>query len=185
MKLHRGRITLISFFLLSSSLAAAPQPIVSEFVVSTDEVRLRAVVLLLGVDEALVRAGKRQENGRPGYEYGARDGCLQAVFANPCLPEGSIQYAKYAMAHIVAMQQFILRNPFMRREYLRYFAKFYHSSGNEQTDLQYAATLQSLWYEERNSLTARKAYGGYSPLLYAPAHLPPEPPLPKYGTVKP
>jgi len=179
MRKHSLPLLLLMLLLTSGST------IVPEYVISNDEVKMRAVVLMFGVDEALIKAGKRLENGGPGYEFGAKADCMLSVYGNPCLPEGSLNYAKYAMAHIVAMQRFILRDPYLRREYFKYFAVFYHA-GSEVENNEYRRTLQACWLEERSILTSRKAYGGYSPLLYAPPGTDsPSTSTPKGGNVKP
>lgn len=129
-----------------------------------DAVRIRAVCLFYGIDEAFVRAGRRLENGRPGYEFGAQPLVLRSVYGIACLPEGSGQYAAWAMGHIRAMECFIFSDQWKRREYFKWFAKYWHSGTRDANEV-YRKELFELWLEERAKLYDREHRGGYNPAV--------------------
>ena len=154
---------LVPLFLLLLICPSAPA---GDGSLDLEAVRIRQVRLFFGIDEAFLRAGRRLEGGRPGYEFGAAPGVFKQVYGIACLPEGSGQYACFALAHIRAMQAFIFRDQWMRREYFKYFAKYWHNCSPEKNE-DYRKQLFTIWLEEREKLRLRGISGGFDPTLSA------------------
>ena len=113
-----------------------------------DKVKIKAVVKLYamsGRGEALLRALARFENGNPGNECGHDNNRTnQEPYGTACLPAGSEGYARGAVAINKAMQQWILSDGYRRKELLKFFANWYHSSIDPDRNDAYRKTLGTL-----------------------------------------
>jgi hypothetical protein len=119
------------------------------------------------VDEHLLRAALRYENGRAGLEAGIQDvrrldeqnadAVDAAAFCDPTMPQGAAQHARLARMIVGSVQRWVFSDPWRRREWLKQWAKEYHAGGSAaRTDEERAAAnrkyshdLAAVWAEER------------------------------------
>jgi len=162
------RKTIIALLLVLSS----GNPNAGQNRLDEEAVRIRTCVLFFAVDEPAIRAGLRLENGPPGKEFGYETKNNLAVFGIACLPAGSGQFAQFSQAWIRAIQAFVLRDEYTRRNFFRYFSWYYHRGGpgrndeeKDRNNADYAKQLHQIWREERAFLRQTRSRTGYQPLI--------------------
>lgn len=113
------------------------------------EMAIRQVVRQYGLTksgEALIRAICDFENGAIGKQCGHMHPYKdREVQDNPCLPEYAYDQAKTARAMTRCMQSYIFSNEWQTREFVRYFASWYHSSPKASDNRRYARTLLKIF----------------------------------------
>ena len=113
-----------------------------------EDTKVRIASVCYGVDAALIKSGHRLENGPVQKPFGFNSHTCLAPWGNPCLPDDVRPYGQYALAHVIFMQKYLLRDPYMRRQYLRAFAVWYHD-GTPEEDAIYAKDLNKIFVQER------------------------------------
>lgn len=138
-----------------------------------EEVVIRSVRIAFNLTndgEALLRAVRAFENGRPGNECGYETDNRWHVAGNPLIPPDGVQYAKAASAIVQCLQAWVLRDEWRRRQFLRYLAERYHAGGAGQTpeaqaaaNVAYSRTLSAVFLRERRTLLERRSAASWSP----------------------
>lgn len=141
------------------------------------EIQIKWAVYRYCVDESFLRAVLRFEDGRQGLEAGFdpikwvnpknkwQD--IQA-YSDPTMPEGAEQHCRLSRRLIIHLQHWVFNDEFRRREWLKEWAKNYHSGGDadykEGRDFNnrlYYQTLKTVWAEERLKIKTQT----YKPIL--------------------
>lgn len=154
-------------FLVGFSAAALP--------LNVQEVHIRWAVFRYGVDESIMRAVLRVENGPKGFEAGMNN--VPAVspytgdlpgYVDPTQPDGALQHGRLSRRIVRHVQRWVFDNPKRREEWLWDFAHAYHGAAKSPggkdwlgtTDKAYYNTLARVWREERAS--KRKAFAPFT-----------------------
>jgi hypothetical protein len=84
------------------------------------------------------------ENGPDHNIYGHdSDGPNNPVC--PCLNPADRKLAQAHLAMIRAMQTWIFQSEWNRREFFKWYGRWYHSSGNKDRDAAYGAQINAVW----------------------------------------
>ena len=131
------------------------------------DIYIRWAVLRYRVNEPLLRAVLRYENGRKGSEAGINpimgpvdshnaDAVDVAAYCDPTTPPGAEQHARLARRIVGHVQQWVFNDPWRRRQWLKDWSKDYHAGGPACTDeereaanREYYKRLAAVWAEER------------------------------------
>lgn len=144
------------------------------------EVKIRWACWRYRVNEPLLRAVLRLENGKRGSEAGLNPVRPTSVYGNhdvqsysdPTAPDGSEQHCRLARRIVWAAQEFIFKDEYTRLQFARFFARTYHSNSSDQNNMDYARLLLKVWSEERKYVRARNALRGYSGMSGTPTEGP-------------
>ena len=85
----------------------------------------------------------------------------------PCLPASDRKLAQAHLAMIRAMQTWIFQSEWNRREFFRWYGKFYHSSGDKERDKNYGVTMGMVW--KRAEAWMKEHGNGQDMDLFAPS----------------
>jgi hypothetical protein len=133
---------------------------------NVQEVHIRWAVFRYGVDERILRAVLRAENGPKGFEGGMNN--VQATspysgdlagYVDPTMPDGALQHGRLSRRIVRHVQRWVFTHPKRRDEWLWDFAHDYHGASKGPTgkdwlgttDKAYYATLARVWSEERKA----------------------------------
>lgn len=145
---------------LASALLAAP----TQAELDIDSVRIRAVSMTTGVPEYLLVSLRRREGGPRGNEMGYETKNRLHVSSIACLPAGSEQYAKAALAIQRTLWLYAFQNEWHFKQWSMMFAKYYHA-GDDKTNVEYARVLRQIILQEVKRQGER---GYYNPYAEAP-----------------
>lgn len=130
-----------------------------------EAVRIRAVAKTTGVPEFLLVSLRRRENGPKGNEMGYETQNRKYVTGFACLPEGSEQYARAALAIQKSLWLYAFQSEWHFKQWSLLFAKYYHA-GTDKVNAEYAAVFRKIILQE---LQRQEDRGEYNPWTSRPS----------------
>lgn len=126
--------------------------------------QILTVALLYAADVSFVKTLCRKENGKKkwGGIMGHESPVNFEVYGNPCLPEECQDYATGTRAYLIALQNFILKQPWYRKQFFKRYAVYRKLNVNHA---KYVKMILGAREERIELLKARKKLDGYKPII--------------------